>query len=1405
MDIFEHERTEAAGFDTDSVSVATGTDMSEQPFQGPPVGRRTVLGGIAALTATSLLPVTVAGSTDGLPDYDGPHTTHAESHHPGHPRFVEVGEEIRNAPWATGQWRPFETFAPRLPDPQADPENYDAEQFEWSIAEKPENSDVELVSPYPSADDVETNDSLGEDTLTRFDAGAANTAEVRYYDGEEYVHAFDEPGRYVLELDAPDGTHEWTIYAFPGGTGPRPQLSLDGTVEDDVFVIEATATVPPDGDTRREDIEVVFLADDRHDLTTDDIDVEGETAGVPISSVTEPTQVHAAAHDGNRRSMIDTVELLPSGEIEFPNRPPEWARDGVMYQIFPRSWSGNRNDTTFDDLTDGVEYLDDLGIDWVWLTPIVPAESVTRQLDGELLPEEYQHLAGTLSGGGPHGYDTLDYFGISSDLVPDGKEPFEAFSEFVDECHEHDIRVCFDLVISHCGRSHPLFQDTIAQQGTDPVPGVWEYPAVTEWDHDSSYFDWFARVDGEEYGADVEVAPAVPGFFGLRHMPNLNHNNLALREYLLAVADFWSGEVGIDGFRCDVAWGVPFSMWKEIREVVRDNNSEYLMLDETIPRDPRMAENAFGMHYDTEGFTSSVHALVNDETGPQALIDDIEERTNEGTPPHSVVLNLTENHDEHRLLNQAVVNLNDPNHEDVTDEEWETGAHLQRVCWAAGVLLPGAPGIYYGQERQISRFGEGRHQGPDDHRGRDNGGIDTFADVRPGGRQRAFMNWEEYPEDHLQFYRDVVEMYHELDALKPRAEMGSAWFFSQDSVLVFTRDATDLDDVEGPDTLLAIVNFETEPAEVGILPRHGDINLLDGAPLEELDPPGAREDTVLEVEDIVVLEANQPYNVGALVADFEPFAGTDSGPGTYEYPTGEEYEEEIFDVSGFSINERRDHVQFKFEIGGSLDNPREYEHGLSHQHVQIYIHDPASAAGATDARDGVNAAFVEPYQQRIVADGEHGVRIEDSNGEQVGMGVLNTNTISNEFFVEVPKSSLDIAIDDAEIAPLMLGYHEGSEGNVMPVRAEAETHAFGGAEHDTAPKVIDTGLRAIFPNEEALAYDSETLAEIPYAPVESELEEVVTFDLETGVPYGPGTYEVPTGDDYHSAAWDIDEVSIEQSLDDVRIEFSMAGPFQNPWNFDPGFSHPFPQIYLHVPGANPDGTTVGREGTNIGFREPYHYRVVAHGEGIAQVEDSEGNTVTTDVSISGEDDHRVVVEFPVAAVEWDLDNGVGIAPTITPYDGFGEGSIRPISEEADEHTIGGGHVEDIDPAVMDMAVPEELERTEVLSAYDDGEPPLLPFIGLGEQDDIVELPDDEDPDDDGPDDEPDDGPDDTEPEDSPDDGELADQETDDPDDSPADADDDGPGFGVGGALTGLGGAAYLLKRRLAETDSTEQE
>jgi glycosidase len=280
---------------------------------------------------------------------------------------------------------------------------------------------------------------------------------------------------------------------------------------------------------------------------------------------------------------------------------------------------------------------------------------------------------------------------------------------------------------------------------------------------------------------------------------------------------------------------------------VRANDADFLMLDETLPNDPVYSQSQFGAHFDTHGFTYAAHdiAQLDPEArgDPEALLDAVKARREQGHPEYSRILNAVENHDEHRLLNQAAIDVTDPDRETVTEAEWDRAAERQRAAFAASVTLPGVPMIYYGQEREISRYGVGRHGGEDDDRGVRDGEVFLWSDVRPGGRQRAFVNWESYDEDHLAFYRTLIDAYHDLDALEPAAALEQIDTDDTVEAVAFLRDASSQADVEGPERLLVVLNFEADPVSVAVPPGVETTDLLTGA--ESAGENGAvRVDTV---------------------------------------------------------------------------------------------------------------------------------------------------------------------------------------------------------------------------------------------------------------------------------------------------------------------------------------------------------------------------------------------------------------------------------------------------------------------------------------------------------------------------------------------------------------------------------
>ena len=107
-----------------------------------------------------------------------------------------------------------------------------------------------------------------------------------------------------------------------------------------------------------------------------------------------------------------------------------WWRDGIIYQIYPRSFADSNNDGIGDlpGITDKLDYLQDLGIDAIWLSPIYPSPDVD------------------------FGYDVSNYTDIDPKFGT-----MQDFEKLVKEAKKRDIHIILDLVLNHTSDQHPWF------------------------------------------------------------------------------------------------------------------------------------------------------------------------------------------------------------------------------------------------------------------------------------------------------------------------------------------------------------------------------------------------------------------------------------------------------------------------------------------------------------------------------------------------------------------------------------------------------------------------------------------------------------------------------------------------------------------------------------------------------------------------------------------------------------------------------------------------------------------------------------------------------------------------------------------------------------------------------------
>ena len=563
-------------------------------------------------------------------------------HHPGPPRFAAVGDEIE--------------LAPRGPDPDR------AAAYGWTLVDAPTAAtatvgDGAVVAFEPDAAGLYRlrHDTPGEShTLTVRVFGAdrqpGETGTRQQYSGTEPPPATDHT---VPETDAPAAARDDPgsgLARLDDEADPeRPRIDLSTHTDEAAGDLVVTATV--DG---APDATVEFLVDDRDDLpaaaaTTGDGQFRVDAGAVGdrlrihavavADSYSVPAQVDVTrASDGDSGATgddvaggdaagddatdgADRVDATDAGEthavagesftVTNPYAPPAWALDAVVYEVYVRTFAGDDPaaaddgpDTVFDRIRDRLDYLTDLGVDVLWLTPVV----------------ENDHA--------PHGYNITDFFEIAADLG--GREAYE---RLIDAAHDRGLRVVFDLVLNHSARAHPFFVDAYGEGGNVAVGEGSPNP-------DSDYYEWYDwREDGEP-----------ETYFEWEHIANFDFDSLAVRRHLLDAVDEWARLV--DGFRCDMAWAVPNAFWQEIHDRLKARDADFWLLDETIPYIPEFQAGLFDTHFDsTTAF--QLREVGAGEAPADSLLDAVAERRRIGFPSYASFMVYAENHDETRYVQKC--------------------------------------------------------------------------------------------------------------------------------------------------------------------------------------------------------------------------------------------------------------------------------------------------------------------------------------------------------------------------------------------------------------------------------------------------------------------------------------------------------------------------------------------------------------------------------------------------------------------------------------------------------------------------------------------------------------------------------------------------------------------------------
>ena len=229
---------------------------------------------------------------------------------------------------------------------------------------------------------------------------------------------------------------------------------------------------------------------------------------------------------------------------------------------------------------------------------------------------------------------------------------------------------------------------------------------------------------------------------------------------------------------------------------------------------------------------------------------------------------------------------------------------------------------------------------------------------------------------------------------------------------------------------------------------------------------------------------NVRLTTGERIAHWSDDTGDDYGPGSYTYPTDSAFKDGVLDLTSIDLYDLGDRYRLIYRVDSPITNPYLGAEGYSLQLLQLYVRDPEASdnvPSTTEGRTGTGVTFEEPYHYRIVAAG--GLQtIEDANGDTIPSSISTTVlSAADAIQVTFPKSAVGGSLDGTELAILLFGADSFQPGRTRRVNTTNSQYFFGGGRDDEMdPKVIDMITPDDITQSEALAYDANQRANVPY-------------------------------------------------------------------------------------------------------------------------------------------------------------------------------------------------------------------------------------------------------------------------------------------------------------------------------------
>jgi alpha-amylase len=335
-------------------------------------------------------------------------------------------------------------------------------------------------------------------------------------------------------------------------------------------------------------------------------------------------------------------------------------RGKVFYEIFIRSFYDSNGDGVGDinGITKKLDYLKELGVDGIWITPVHPSPSY-------------------------HKYDVLDYYQIDKEYGT-----LDDYKKLIAEAHKRNIKVLLDLVVNHTSSSNPWF---LAALNNDPKYKNYYVWANADTLKDKTGWRPVRNASAPLHKGELYYALFSPG------MPDLNYDNPAVRAEIIKIGRYWVKDIGVDGFRLDAAQHIypedeiakNVQWWSEFRDSVKTAKPDFWMVGECWGIYPRVVPYlaALNATFDFDlSFSIINSAKKGEDDSLLEKVITIQKAATIVNPDFDDATILT-NHDNNRIASDLDGDLN-----------------KARVAASLLFSFPGTPFIYYGEE--IGMLGE---------------------------------------------------------------------------------------------------------------------------------------------------------------------------------------------------------------------------------------------------------------------------------------------------------------------------------------------------------------------------------------------------------------------------------------------------------------------------------------------------------------------------------------------------------------------------------------------------------------------------------------------------------------------------------------------------------------------------